>query len=211
MIKINLLPPERIRKERTPLPRFLAMIAATVICLLMIFWNVYLFTGNKQKEDELKIKQKDLNELLEKVKPYDQMLVEEKEISDWNNVAKQIKGTRTFFWWEAIDQVWDAIHSVRDVWITSLQALDGPPGSFKMVPGRDVKVEAAISMDCFAAGSSSERMTNFRITLKNHQRIREIFNLGLNEPPELTVVAQPESQEGFAMQFKIDLSREAKK
>jgi len=206
MIRINLLPPERQRKERTPLPRFLAMNASIIICALLLIWDVYQYMDIKPQTAEYETKKGDLESLLKQVKPYDQMLVEETKLNAWNKAATEIKNTRSFLWWEKIDELWDVIHDCRDIWITSLQAFDGPP------PGRraDVKIEAAISMNCFAAGSSSDRMTNFRIKLKNHLGLKEIFNLGLNEPPQFQVIAQPEYKEGFAVKFDIDMARELK-
>jgi hypothetical protein len=208
MIRINLLPQERQRKERTPLPRFLAMNAAIIICALLLFWNAYLFMGIKRLKTEGEAKKENLSSMLKQVEPYDQMLVEEKNLSEWNKAAAEIKNTRSFLWWEKIDELWDIIHSARDIWITSLQALDGPPSSFRR--SGDVKIEASISMNCLAAGASSERMTSFRITLKNHPGLRETFNFGLNEPPQFHVEAQPEYKEEFAVKFDIDLMRELK-
>ncbi|MFH1230157.1 MAG: hypothetical protein V1709_01530 [Planctomycetota bacterium] len=206
MICINLLPPERQRKERIPLPRFLAMNAAIIICALLLIWNVYQYRETKQQSAIYNTKKEDLESLLKKVELYDQMLVDETELNKWNKTAAEIKNTRSFLWWEKIDELWDVIHSSHDIWITSLQALDGPP------PGRraDTKIEASISMNCLAAGSSSDRMTSFRIELKNHPGLKETFNLGLNEPPQFQVIAQPEYKEESAVKFDIDLAKELK-
>jgi hypothetical protein len=206
MIRINLLPPERQRKERTPLPRFLAMNAAIIICALLLIWDVYQYRSIKQQTTVYNTQKENLDSLLKQVEPYDQMLTEETKLNEWNKAAMEIKNTRSFFWWEKIDELWDVINSCRDIWITSLQALDGPP------PGRRAgsQIEASIIMNCFAAGSSSDRMTNFRVKLKNHPGLKEIFNLGLNEPPQFQVVAQPESKEEFAVKFDIDLAKELK-
>lgn len=206
MIRINLLPPERQRKERTPLPRFLAMNAAIIICALLLIWNIYLYRGVKQQTIEYNTKKENLESLLKQVEPYDQMLIDETKLNEWNKAATEIKNTRSFLWWEKIDDLWNVIYSSHDIWITALQALDGPP------PGRraDTKIEASITINCLAAGSSSDRMTSFRKELKNHPGLKETFNLGLNEPPQFQVIAQPEYKEEFAVKFDIDLAKELK-
>jgi len=206
MIRINLLPPERQRKEKTPLPRFLAMNASIIICALLLIWDVYQYMGINPRATEYETKKGYLESLLKQVTPYDQMLVEETKLNGWNKAATDIKNTRSFLWWKKTDELWDVIHDSRDIWITTLQAFDGPP------PGRraDVKIEASISMKCLAAGSSSDRMTNFRIKLKNHPGLKETFNLGLNEPPQFQVIAQPGYKEEFAVKFDIDLAKELK-
>ena len=53
-------------------------------------------------------------------------------------------------------------------------------------------------------------MTSFRGKLKGHQGLKETFNLGINEPPQFTVVAQPQYKEEFAVKFDIDLAKEKK-
>lgn len=207
MIRIDLLPEERRRKERTPLPRFLAMNAAIVICLLLIVWNAYMFMDIRKQKDKLRLNKEELADLQKKTADYNNMLAEEKKLSEWNNAAVQIKNTREFYWWEKIDELWDVIYGARDVWITSLQAAETAPGGLRA----KVPVSASISMGCFAAGYSSDRMTSFRLKLKSHQGLMETFNLKINEPPQFTVVAQPQYKEEFAVKFNIDMGREKKK
>ncbi|MDI6732396.1 MAG: hypothetical protein QME51_00345 [Planctomycetota bacterium] len=201
MIRIDLLPEERRHKERTPLPRFLAMNAAIIVCLLLIIWNVYIIADINRLEEREKADSTTLQRLQKETQGYDNMLKKERELSEWNKAMSQIMDTRAFFWWEKIDELWDVINNAGDIWIASLQALDSAPGGYR----GGGKAESAISMNCFTAGISSERMTGFRIKLKNHEGLRKTFNLGLNEPPQFQVVAQPEYQEEFAVSFNIDL------
>ena len=206
MIRINLLPEERRRKEKTPLPRFLAMNAAIIICLLLGIWNAYMYVGIKQQTDRLRTDKGSLADLQKQTSEYSKMQAEEQKLNEWNKAATQIKETREFYWWETIDDLWDVIYGARDVWITSLQAAETAPPSFRS----KTPVSASISMGCFAAGMSSERMTSFRVKLKGHPGLKETFNLGINEPPQFSVVAQPLYKEEFAVKFDIDLSREKK-
>jgi Tfp pilus assembly protein PilN len=206
MIRINLLPEERRRKEKTPLPRFLAMNAAIIVCLLLGIWNVYMYVGIKQQTERLRADKVNLTDLQKQTLDYNKMLTEEKKLSEWNKAAEQIKNTREFRWWEKIDELWDVIYGARDVWITSLQAIEAAPPSHRS----KTPVSASISMGCFATGMSSDRMTSFRMKLKAHQGLKETFNLGINEPAQFSVVAQPQYKEEFAVKFDIDLSREKK-
>jgi len=205
MIRINLLPEERRRKEKTPLPRFLAMNAAIIICLLMGIWNGSMYLGIKQQTDKLRTDRGNLTDLQKQTSEYSKMQAKEQKLSEWNKAALQIKETREFYWWEKIDELWDVIYGAHDVWITSLVAAESAPSS-----ARSKKVSASISMGCYAAGMSSEKMTSFRGKLKGHQGLKETFNLGINEPPQFTVVAQPQYKEEFAVKFDIDLAKEKK-
>ena len=206
MIRINLLPEERRRKEKTPLPRFLAMNAAIIVCLLLGIWDAHTYVGINQQTDKLRTDKGNLADLQRQTLAYNNMLAEEQKLNKWNEAAEQIKNTREFYWWEKVDELWDVIYGARDIWITSFQAAETAPGSYH---GK-TPVSASISMGCFAVGMSSERMTSFRGKLKGHQGLKETFNLGINEPPQFTVVAQPQYKEEFAVKFDIDLSREKK-
>lgn len=206
MIRINLLPEERRRKEKTPLPRFLAMNAAIIICLLLGTWDAYTYVDINRKTEMLRTDKDALSKLQIQTSDYNNMLAEEQKLNEWNNAAAQIKNTRQFYWWEKIDELWDVIYGARDVWITSMQAAESAPSSYRS----KTPVSASISMNCLAAGFSSDRMTNFRIKLKSHQGLMETFNLKINEPPQFSVVAQPQTKEEFAIKFDIDMSRERK-
>ncbi|MBI5778759.1 MAG: hypothetical protein HZA49_04825 [Planctomycetes bacterium] len=207
MIRINLLPEERRRKEKTPLPRFLAMNAAVIICLLLGIWDAYTYVDINRKTEMLRTDKDALSKLQIQTADYNTMLAEEQKLSEWNKAALQIKETREFYWWEKIDEIWDIIYGARDVWITSLLANESAPAGYR---GK-ASVSASISMNCLATGFSSERMTNFRLKLKSHQSLMETFNLKINEPPQFSVVAQPQAKEEFAVKFDIDMSRERKK
>jgi hypothetical protein len=203
MIRINILPEERRRKEKTPLPRFLAMNAAIIVCLLLGVWNVWMYFDIKGQSDILKSSKEELADLQKQTANYNKLLADEKKLAEWNSAATQIKNTREFYWWEKVDELWDVIYSAKDIWITSFNASETAPSS---VRGK-AQVSAAISMGCFATGMSSDRMTSFRMRLKSHPKLKETFNLGINDPPQFTVVAQPQFKEEFAVRFDIDMSR----
>jgi|SRR3989339_1160127 len=207
MIRINLLPEERRRKEKTPLPRFLAMNAAIIICLLMGIWDGSMYVAIGQQKERLRTDTENLVDLQKQTSEYNNMLAKEQKLSEWNKSAEEIKKTREFYWWEKIDELWDVIYSARDIWITSLMASESAPSSNR---GK-TPVSASISMGCYAAGMSSDKMTNFRVKLKGHQGLKDTFDLGINEPPQFSVVAFPESKEEFAVKFDIDLSKKKNK
>jgi len=205
MIRINLLPIEKRRKERTPLPRFIAMNAAIVACLLLAFLVFQLYKKQGQLQTDLADAKNMLNLLQEEVKPYDELLKEESSITAWISEADKIKNSRPFMWWEKVDELWDVVVNARDVWITSLQAQDTAQGGYK---GKNrAAVTASISMNCLSAGSSPDKMTAFRKSLKSHMGLKETFNFGLNEPPQFLITSVPNTKEEFAVKFYIDLSR----
>ena len=63
MIRINLLPVERRRKEKTPLPRFLILIAGVIACLLLGVWNIQGCAQLKQTEKQLTEKKQERDRL----------------------------------------------------------------------------------------------------------------------------------------------------
>ena len=179
------------------------MNAAIIICLLLGIWNAFMYVGINQQTEKLRTDTGNLADLQKQTSEYTKMLADEQKLSEWNKAAAQIKNTREFYWWEKIDELWDVIYGARDVWITSLMASESAPPSSR---GK-AKVSASISMGCYAAGMSSERMTSFRVKLKGHQGLMETFDLGINEPPQFILVAQPQYKEEFAVKFDIDMSR----
>ncbi|MEW6027503.1 MAG: hypothetical protein AB1599_09445, partial [Planctomycetota bacterium] len=148
----------------------------------------------------------ELADLQKKTADYNNLLAKEAKLNEWNKAALEIKNTREFYWWEKVDELWDVIYGARDVWITSFDASEGAAGGYR---GK-VPVSAGISINCYAAGFSSERMNSFRIKLKTHQGLMETFNLKINEPPQFTVVAQPQFKEEFAVKFDINMNRAKK-
>jgi Tfp pilus assembly protein PilN len=210
MIRIDLLPLERQRKERTPLPRFMAMNAAIIICMLLVVWNIFLYLDTGRLQEKLTGMKKQLANLLQQTEPYDRMIAEEKKLDAWNKSATEVKNTRSFLWWEKIDEIWDVIYDAKDIWITSLEASDMSASSPSSRAGSTkTQIESSIKINCLATGASSDKMTNFRIKLKNHSGLKETFDR-LNEPPQFQVIPQPDYQEGFAVKFDIELSRELK-
>src|SRR6185436_7575887 len=53
MIKINLLPTEKRKAERTPLPRFLLIASTAAAFFILLFYNIFILTQISRTRDDI--------------------------------------------------------------------------------------------------------------------------------------------------------------
>ena len=206
MIQINLLPPEKRKKEKTPLPRFLVMTGAVAACFILGFWNINGCIQLKNLNKDL-VSETINKEILKKaVEPYEKMEQEEAALKARQNLVQEVIKTRTFLWWQAVDALWDVICEYPTVWITSL---DGTTeGLTSTQSGKPM--DARITFKVFSAGPVVQHVMDFRTRLKKHKGTKEkpgvadIFDGGINEPPSYKIVKERGED---SVQFDIELKR----
>lgn len=207
MLQINLIPVERRRKERTPLPRFIVIIAMVIVCLGILIWDVKTLLDTKSLRHDLDEKKKELTSLQESVKNIPELLAKQLLLVAWEVEADIITNSRPFKWWHAVDIIWDIFAEFPTVWITSFQTSDkGPSGR-----GRE-PMEAMMRFDCRSLGASTTTMTDFRRRLKNTPDLLNIFDAGINKDLFFNLVQNTESnaKEEWIVSFLIELYRKKK-
>lgn len=182
MLQINLLPLEKRRKERTPLPRFLVIISAAVIVILLLLWNIKIIVSTKQEEGQLAECDKKLNSMQEKLAGLSKLQDEEKQLLSWKQTAETVSALRVFKWWYVIDDLLYVFEGFPTIWIGTFGGKDSSAGG-----GTKSAVEASLSFDCHGLGNDPKLMTDFRnkLALDSPEITGEkgVFNLGITNPP----------------------------
>ena len=199
MLNINLIPLERRRKEKTPLPRFFIIIGVIVLCCGLSVWDVKTWLDTSKLKSDLQGKKADLKERQDAIQDLTQLMVKDADITLWL-VQAQMTAYRSFKWWHGTDILLDIFNEHPNIWITSFNA----SGSGKKVTGKPA-LEASMRFDCLALGSDTTPMTDFRRGLKNSIDLTNIFNAGINEELSYNLM---KLKDGWAVSFVIELYRD---
>jgi Tfp pilus assembly protein PilN len=124
VIRINLLPPEKRRPERTPLPRFLMILVAAATTAGVVMLILILLFRMWQLDGEIKT-QNDLKQALAPIeKEYDAAEKEINEVKGREDLVKALED-RGVYWSEVINHLWTILDADKSVFITGITILDG--------------------------------------------------------------------------------------
>ena len=209
MIKINLLPTEKRKAERTPLPRFLLIASTAAAFFILLFYNLWILKRISDVVDETKNQNNILVSLKPKVDEYERLLAEETALK---NKVKEIESliTRDVEYWRLVNALWDVIHANPRVWIDDFRILDArtAPGELRRVdPDAKDAVAYGVGMRCHVAGEDVVEMTKFRKSLKDHPLLQEIltlinFNVMWNVSEEKS---RKDVEDAHAIDFEISM------
>jgi cell division protein FtsB len=206
MIKINLLPTEKRKAERTPLPRFLLIASTAAAFFILLFYNLWILKRISDTVDATKEQNNILVSLKPKVDEFERLSAEETALK---NKVKEIESliTRDVEYWRMVNALWDVIHSNPKVWIDDFRVLDArtAPGELRRVdPESKDAVAYAVTMRCHVAGDDVNEMTKFRKALKDHPLLQEILTLiNFNVMWNVTEEKMKEVEESHAIDFDI--------
>jgi len=180
MIKINLLPQDKRKAERTPLPRFFLIMATAAAAAVLILYNVWVnFIVIRGVEQEIAEEQQKLRNLQPHVAQHDKLVADVALLSAKVNeiqalISRDVQGG----WWRAVNALWDVIHENPKVWIDDLRMLDGTAISAEIKRVDPEAKDAApygITMRCHVAGDEVAEMTRFRDALKSNPVLQEVL------------------------------------
>jgi hypothetical protein len=179
MIKINLLPTEKRKAERTPLPRFLLIASTAAAFFILLFYNLWILKLISDKKDEIANQQAELQRLQPFVQEHDKLLAEETALK---NKVREIESliTRDVEYWRTVNALWEVIHQNPRVWIDDLRILNSQaaPGELRRTdPENKEAVAYGVTMRCHVAGEEVTEMTKFRKALKDHPILQETLTL----------------------------------
>ena len=179
MIKINLLPTEKRKAERTPLPRFLLIASTAAAFFILLFYNLFVLKMISDTVEDIARENRTLNELQPFVAEHDRLVGEETGLK---NKVKEIESliNRDVEYWRTVNALWDVIHNNPRVWIDDIRVLDSKtaPGELRRVdPESKEAVAYGISMRCHVAGEEVTEMTKFRKALKENAILQETLTL----------------------------------
>jgi len=208
MIKINLLPTEKRKAERTPLPRFLLIASTAAAFFILLFYNLWILKLISDKKDEIAGQQAELQRLQPFVQEHDKLLARQTELQ---NKVREIEGliTRDVEFWRTVNALWEVIHQNQRVWIDDIRILDSKtaPGELRRSdPETKEAVAYGVSMRCHVAGEEVTEMTKFRKALKDNTILQETLTL-INFDVDWKVNEEKEkdSAETHSIDFSISM------
>src|SRR3954462_11148589 len=116
MIKINLLPTEKRKAERTPLPRFLLIAPPAAAFFILLFYNLWILKLISDEKNEIARQQGELQRLQPFVQEHDRLRTEEEALK---NKVREIEGliNRDVEFWRTVNALWEVIHQNKHVWV----------------------------------------------------------------------------------------------
>jgi hypothetical protein len=208
MIKINLLPTEKRKAERTPLPRFLLIASTAAAFFILLFYNLWILKRISDKKDEIAMQQAELQRLQPFVQEHDKLLARQTELQ---NKVREIEGliNRDVEYWRTINALWDVIHQNPRVWIDDLRVLDAraAPGELRRGdPETKEAVAYGVTMRCHVAGEEVTEMTKFRKALKDNTILQENLTLiNFDVDWRVTDEKEKDSTETHSIDFSISM------
>lgn len=170
MIKVNLLPHEYRKVERTPILRFVTIVCGVILSASAIGAFLYVHFGmlvetqleRQQLEDAYHTKKKEADRSKE-------LLREAQEYQKRRDTIEKI-GTERIVWSRKIDELCDIVHNKGDtkrhvVWLNTIRTVGAqraPRGSKKkqVSPG-------GLYFKGFSGGSEVHRLSDFHLDVKN--------------------------------------------
>lgn len=207
MIKINLLPSEKRKAERTPLPRFfLIVINAAALVLfaagIAYYALIHIPIVRSQTADAIR----ERADLQKDVDKHDQL---EKELQALQAKVRQIDQltNRDLEWWQAVNALWDVVIENEKVWIDDIKMLDGRAVAAELKKSDSAYKDTppyGIAMRCHVAGDEVETLTKFRKALRDNPTLKKLAP-GLNINVDWKKDDEKSYQEGFSLSFNVTL------
>jgi len=206
MIKINLLPLEKRKAERTPLPRFgliLANVAAAAAIVCIVIIELIRIAVNNSSINELETKSASLEK---DAKAYDAEFDLNTKLRAKAGEVKSISGSPVE-WWKVIDALWDVIHDNPKVWLDDIVMLDATTAKSAATaydPASTATPPFGMTFACHSAGLDVSVLTKFRNDLRLKDLLRRTFQ-EINFNPEWTTAEHDEFSEKFSLNFKVQM------
>ncbi len=178
IIRINLLPPEKRRRERTPLSRYVALILGTAVnaAIVLFMVKVALDTKslNEQKTNvegtiattEQKVKgaakdrPRDVVDKIRACKPatapcglcdYDKTKKQVDTIGARKGAIESLKKEKILSWSEVIDAICDVMAANQWVWLTGIDMGEGTRG-----PRGSIQLDMYLLLNCSSTASEED-------------------------------------------------------
>jgi uncharacterized protein YoxC len=207
MIRINLLPPEKRKLERTPLPIFIVIVADIAIGVAVLFYVISLILKIQDKNKEIQDKMAILVKLQNETTDYDTKKKEENDLSQKINSIKQSIGVK-FKWSDVVDALWDVIQSNPKIWLDSIAVMDKRAIETEVKKkrfGEEAKPSLGLELKCHCAGYDPAYVTKFRNDLKKNSKLGAVFPV-INRDIEYRVSEEKDFEERFSLSFTVILA-----
>lgn len=202
MIKINLLPPEYRRVEKTPIGLFIVFLVLVVIACLSAVVYAYLFIDVKAQKSRLKEAKNTRDRLQREVAQIAELKQKLIEYSRRQLVIMDIRSGK-IYWSRKLDLL--AAMTPKNIWFESLTMEQKPPQESSESGHQD---GGYISISGNLRGISWEDYTNYRVTIQRNRIFYSDF--AYTEPPNFQRVVWdkdvvPEDSHGFSFDITMRL------
>lgn len=206
MIKINLLPLEKRRPERTPFPRFMLILATAAVAagiLVVVGWTYIQIKAAQEEKQNL---QSELDTLDIAVRNHSRLT---KRINALKARISQIEmvTSRNVELWKTVDAVWNIVDENKKVWLDSIRLMDAKetkPIFRRTNPKAKSFPQYGLALECHAAGANARDLTRFRMGLKRHPYLMKKFPQ-MNITPAWSVESEEDFQGSYSMNFKVQM------
>jgi hypothetical protein len=209
MIKINLLPTEKRRAERTPFPRLILIVStagvAAGVTVIILFILLRIADTNAQiaeNKTTLQRLQPQVAEFERLTKTHNDLVTKVREIDSL--ITRDVPDG----WWRAVNALWDEIHKNPKIWIDDLRVLDekATVTEIKRIDPDDRTAASpyGITMKCHVAGDEVAEMTRFRNDLKSNPVLQELLT-HINFNVDWKVEEEKDFEEKQSIAFQVSM------
>lgn len=224
MIKINLLPLDKRRADRTPIGRFLLILLGVAVGCSMaaaMLWLWFLKIGPAEEERAQLTAYNDGAEAGVIKEKYARLKGEEDAFKARKDTIEKLKPS--FRWSDIVDVICERLHTLHPkIWITGMRVLEPPElATEQQTMGLSFKPLVGFVVDCQSATWDPEPLLNFRrdVQLKAAEEKKpagapgearpkmraliDYFDYGIFRLVTFELKDQKEYQERFSQQFQL--------
>ncbi len=205
MIKINLLPPNERPVDRTPLPRFLLIVADAVVGAAVVAYLAYLVLVQVKAVDaDLQENRRKLADYAADAREHDRLEAKIQEKLAKIKEIDQVAG-RDIVWHEVIDALWTVVARNEHVWFDEIKVLDDRSVQ-AIVRKNDPQAKQfppyGLQIKCHAAGLNAQDITRFRMDLKKNATLAAALPV-MNFNPDFRATPERDYVEEYSMVFEV--------
>jgi hypothetical protein len=182
MIRINLLPPDRRRAERTPFSHYMLNLLAAVLLIIVVIVlgaQVYWYLNLSGEVDDYNKKITLIKVELDKAK-YDQKQAEIDKVKAKERTVEQLS-KRDVHWAKIFSTLWTVLDNEKALWITDLKVLNASQAkNLLRAPGGRVGPGGAappygLTVKVSIFGHDGNRIVALREALRTHEYLSKFL------------------------------------
>lgn len=207
MIRINLLPLEKRKPERTPLPRFALIIAGAALATGILVYLAYVWLDIRSKSNEIKEVTKEIEALKPAEKEYNDKDAEKKLIEATLSDLGKVQSERMIPWATIIDALWEVVHQNPRIWLEDFKTIDQRTAQTEMQkanPKGGTIASYGMTFRCGSAGPEAVNIAKFRKDLQTHPVLSQYFNW-INSLPEWTLKSEKDAGSSSSLSFNVGM------
>ncbi|RKY15975.1 MAG: hypothetical protein DRP63_06210 [Planctomycetota bacterium] len=165
MIRINLLPPEYRKVERTPIGFFVAFLIAVVLAFLGILYTLFMHIQLKNSEEKVQQKREMVENLKKQVQDLDELRKQVREFSRRQRIIMTIRAMR-IYWSRKLSLLGNM--TPPNIWLTKADMKQEDPVEKKEELARK-RNGGTLEVTGFCRGTEYKPVADYRELLKRNR------------------------------------------